>query len=339
MSPAEHPGPFLSAVIPVHNGAATLPALLDSLRIAEHPELEVIVVDDRSTDATPEICRAYPVRYVRLEQGRGPSAARNLGARLARGEVLLLLDDDVVIKSPDFISGVIARFRADPELTTLATISEKRPENPGFVPAYTALQEWVIYSRQIRGDQDQPWPEISTRCGAFRRELFLRIGGCDERFESASVEDADLLFRLLEAAPPGILCPRYRIGHHWPRRALPLLRNYVRRAALWIGVFRRYRRMDDVFATRREALGRLSDGLLATSAAAALLYPPLWGLSAAAGLLSAWCIRDFLAESHREYGPWFAVRAFLFHVPCSLSLLLGAALGAARLVRIPSEET
>lgn len=88
-------GPGVSCIIPVCNGEAFLGEAIDSALAQSHRPIEVIVVDDGSTDATASVAqsRGEPVRYVRQENA-GPSSARNRGIELARGELIALLDAD-----------------------------------------------------------------------------------------------------------------------------------------------------------------------------------------------------------------------------------------------------
>ena len=80
---------LLSVIIPVYNSAAYLPQCVDSILAAGIGRLEILLVDDGSTDQSPEVCREYAarhscVRYCRQENS-GPSAARNRGLELAAG--------------------------------------------------------------------------------------------------------------------------------------------------------------------------------------------------------------------------------------------------------------
>lgn len=85
----------LSIIIPAYNAAETLEATIGSALGIKSPAVEVIVVDDGSTDETPSICASFAerIRYRRVENG-GVSRARNIGARMAMGEWLLFLDAD-----------------------------------------------------------------------------------------------------------------------------------------------------------------------------------------------------------------------------------------------------
>lgn len=93
-----------SIIIPVYNGAATLPRTLDS--VADLPDAEVLVINDGSTDETGSVLREYSEKYpnfrIFYQENRGVSAARNVGLRHARGEYLLFLDgDDTLAALPD----------------------------------------------------------------------------------------------------------------------------------------------------------------------------------------------------------------------------------------------
>ena len=91
--------PLVSAIIPTRNRAHLLPRAIDSVLAQEglgsQFDLELTVVDDASSDATPEVVRRYPtVRYIRLETQRGASAARNAGIRVSTGRYVAFGDDD-----------------------------------------------------------------------------------------------------------------------------------------------------------------------------------------------------------------------------------------------------
>ena len=113
-----------SVIIPVYNGAATLPRTLDS--VADLPDAEALVIDDGSTDETWTILREYSEKYPNFrifhQENRGVSAARNAGLRHARGEFILFLDGDdalAALPEPERCG------RADPS-ETLALFREER---------------------------------------------------------------------------------------------------------------------------------------------------------------------------------------------------------------------
>ena len=86
--------PLVSAIIPAYNSAKTLGRAIDSVLEQTYPNIELIVVNDGSTDDTEGVARSYPEVRFFSQWNEGPASARNLGARHARGEYLALLDDD-----------------------------------------------------------------------------------------------------------------------------------------------------------------------------------------------------------------------------------------------------
>src|ERR1700747_52058 len=87
----------LSAIVPVRNGSMHLSRCLEALNRSDYPGFEVIVVDDCSTDDTPQIAERYGVRYLRTARPMGPSGARNYGVEHASGEIVVFVDADVVV--------------------------------------------------------------------------------------------------------------------------------------------------------------------------------------------------------------------------------------------------
>src|SRR5262245_7032907 len=87
--PAPHPAPKISVVMPVYNAEATLEECLAKLGQSTFEDFEVVVVDDGSTDRSKEIMSRFPVRVVPSSGRVGPAAARNLGAKVAKGGHLL----------------------------------------------------------------------------------------------------------------------------------------------------------------------------------------------------------------------------------------------------------
>ncbi|MBD3561475.1 glycosyltransferase family 2 protein, partial [Planktothrix sp. FACHB-1355] len=86
---------FVSAIIPVYNGEKYLAEAIKNVKNQDYQPLEIIVIDDGSTDRTPEVAAAFKdsIRYV-SQPNSGPAAARNHGIRIANGDVIAFLDVD-----------------------------------------------------------------------------------------------------------------------------------------------------------------------------------------------------------------------------------------------------
>src|SRR5579864_2908800 len=119
---------MLSVIVPVHNGGMHLCRCLDALCRLEYSDFEVIVVDDCSTDDTPQIIERYRTRRLRTARTMGPAAARNYGVENAAGEILVFVDADVVVP-PNTLDRIAADFSRDP---SLAAVFGSYDENPAW---------------------------------------------------------------------------------------------------------------------------------------------------------------------------------------------------------------
>lgn len=99
----------ISIIIPVYNEEASISACLKSLRGQTGKENEIIVVDDGGIDKTQEVVSVFPVKLLR-QSHLGPGAARNLGAKSAKGDILVFVDADMTF-APDFIEKLTLPIR------------------------------------------------------------------------------------------------------------------------------------------------------------------------------------------------------------------------------------
>ncbi len=134
--------PRVSLIIPAHNEQDYLPALLDSVEIARDnfkersDSIEVIVVDNSSTDRTAEVAHSFHCRVVH-EDKRIIAAVRNSGAEAAGGEILMFVDADSVIHRDTFNAVVTAL--SSPEIIGGATGIKMERMSPGIALSYWAM--------------------------------------------------------------------------------------------------------------------------------------------------------------------------------------------------------
>lgn len=205
--------PFISVIVPVYNGEKFIGRCLDALLANTYPEFEIIVVNDGSTDDTEKICGAKGVRVLQSERPRsGPAAARNVAASLAKGDVLLFVDADVVVES-DTVSKVADRFACDPGLSALFGSYDNAPAEPNFLSQYKNLQHHFVHQIS-RSDASTFWAGL----GAIRADAFASMGGFDcVRFAIPSIEDIELGARLRQAGHRILLDRTIQAKHlkHW----------------------------------------------------------------------------------------------------------------------------
>jgi glycosyltransferase involved in cell wall biosynthesis len=177
--------PLLSVVIPCYNAARFLPEAAASVLAQRYEPLEILLVDDGSTDSTPEIAPALApeVRYLRQEN-RGPAAARNWGLREARGEIVAFLDADDLWPEGK-LDLQMGRLLADPALD-LVSGRVRYVELPGGqIPDL----HFETPGREL--------PGIHIGAAVYRRRAFDVVGGFDESLRYS--EDHDWFLRAREA--------------------------------------------------------------------------------------------------------------------------------------------
>jgi glycosyltransferase involved in cell wall biosynthesis len=218
---------LLSVIIPVHNGSAYLPACLSALESACPAQSEIIVVDDASMDDSFSIGSKMGAQAFRLPVNSGPAAARNYGARHARGDILFFVDADVLV-AQDAPAKALRRLLEQPELAAVFGSYDARPQAKGFVSQYRNLLHHFVHQN---GN-----PDASTfwaGCGAIRRSIFEEAGGFDEkRYPHPSIEDIELGYRLRRAGHRIFLDKTLQAKHlkHWS--LVSLINTDVRRRAV-----------------------------------------------------------------------------------------------------------
>jgi glycosyltransferase involved in cell wall biosynthesis len=202
----------ISVVIPVRNSAAHLTRALAALAASTVRPLEVVVVDDGSTDGSSDVARSGGALVVCVPDGpRGPAGARNLGARHAKGDVLFFLDADVLAHR-DTIANIERCLREHPDVAAVFGSYDDTPDHRSAVSRYRNLLHHYVHQQ---GHQ-----EASTfwaGCGAVRRRVFEAAGGFDEGYARPSIEDIELGVRLRAAGHRILLRPDIQVTHlkHW----------------------------------------------------------------------------------------------------------------------------
>ena len=190
--------PKVSVVVCSYNGAATLESCLDSLMRLEYPDYEVILVDDGSTDHTPEIAAQFPAVQYLHQANRGLSVARNVGARAATGELVAYTDSDCVVDEYWLLQLVQAKQHQQVEAIGGPNIP---PSSDGWTAKCVAASPGGPSHVMLNDCEAEHIPGCNM---AFDREKLLALGGFDPQFRAAG-DDVDICWRFLDAG--------YRIGY------------------------------------------------------------------------------------------------------------------------------
>jgi GT2 family glycosyltransferase len=215
----------VSVIVPTFNGRKSIGQCLAALSNQDwNEEIEIIVVDDGSSDGTMEVVQSYPHAILLRQNNAGPAAARNRGALAAKGEVLVFTDDDCR-PLPDFVRRIVEPLRQ--ETGIVGAKGTYRSEQSSLIARFRQVEYEERYAI-MKGYRHIDF--IDTYAAAFRKDAFNSVGGFDEKMLAS--EDVDLSFRLAASGQRMIFVPDAIVYH----RHCESLRHYIRlkiRAAFW----------------------------------------------------------------------------------------------------------
>lgn len=212
----------VGVVIPARNAARTIGDCLRRL-LRQVPPDRLVVINDGSEDETAEIAIAIGARLV-SSGGGGPAAARNLGARLVAGEVLMFVDADVLVPA-----GFVARMVGAMEASGADVIQARYSAHVHPTHRLTQYQQVVQHTlmQRLTGVDIQ---EVGSFAVAFRRNAFEGVGGFDESIRQASMEDHEIGYRLHAAGFRMVLAPDLFVDHDCFVRGPEFVRKRFERA-------------------------------------------------------------------------------------------------------------
>src|SRR5215831_8875720 len=301
----------ISIIVPVYNNVKDLRECLSALMGSNCPNSEIIVVDDGSRDDTSIVAERTRVTLVRLAENSGVAAARNCGAKHARGEILFFVDADVVI-APGAVERVVKVFEENPDLSAVFGSYDAQPRARNIVSQYRNLLHHFVHQN---GN-----PEASTfwaGCGAVRRSAFQEIGGFDaKRFRYPSIEDIELGYRLRQAGYRIVLDKGLQGTHLKSWNLYTLIRTDIScRAMPWSRLILESKRLPDDLNLK---IGqRVSFALVALAClfvALAMVQPQLLVASVAALLTVGVINRKLYAFFFRQRGVVFAATCIPLHL-------------------------
>lgn len=234
--------PFMSIIVPTLNGMRWLPTLMEALEKQSFGDFEVIVVDDGSHDQTVSFLEEnYPaVRVIVNRRNMGFVASCNIGADVARGKIIVFLNNDTE-PDPEWTAELARAICSHPNAGIFASkllLFDQRDtlHSAGDLIGLDGIPRnrgvWEVDKGQF--DKDVA---VFGGCGgavAYRRELWSALGGFDEQFWMY-IEDADFAFRAQLLGWDAIFVPGARVYHHVSATGGGALASYyVGRNTIWL---------------------------------------------------------------------------------------------------------
>jgi GT2 family glycosyltransferase len=215
VTPSRQTSPEISAVLVSWNRKDLIVKAVESLLEQNYPALEIIVVDNGSTDGSQDLLRNLPeVQLIENKRNIGASAARNQGTRLARGDYIVYMDSDAELRTPGTLSTLVQYMEDNPDTAGASGIFFKDPELTELW-CWSPCMDWEGNHDLQASLSQKPNPPVLTTCFViFRHHALKEIGGFDEFFFYL-YEDADVCYRLRKRGYRLYVDPKIQIFHHF----------------------------------------------------------------------------------------------------------------------------
>jgi glycosyltransferase involved in cell wall biosynthesis/uncharacterized coiled-coil protein SlyX len=222
--PRSKPWPPVSIVIPTKNAAAYIGRCLDSLfSLTTYPTFEVIVVDNGTTDAAAKVVLGkHPVTVVPFDEPFSFSRANNVGVDRARGDYLVLLNNDTEVLDPEWLQTLVFHL----ELPSVAVVGpllvypDGSVQHAGVALGLRGTADHVMRGFPADGDGyagslccTREVEAVTGACLGTSRQHYLRLGGLNE-FYGTHYQDVDFCLRTRRAGLRVLFTPRTKLVHH-----------------------------------------------------------------------------------------------------------------------------
>lgn len=226
----------VSIIIPSYNSFLLLPECLESIYNSDFSGIgipEVIVVSDGHCDLTKKAASRFACRFIELDKRRGAAYARNTGVKEAQGNILIFTDADIVF-AKDTLKELVTAIKAD--VSVAVGMNEYRIMQDTFFSDFKNLSIYYYQYNSLSSQICWFW----GACGAIKKNVFINVGGFDESFKSATVEDMELGYRLTKGSYRISVVKEAQVTHKHRYNLISILINDFKKSRDWSLVKLRY---------------------------------------------------------------------------------------------------
>lgn len=300
----------------------SLKLCLNSIKNSTFNDYEIILVDDCSKQNPFEFTKCYGCKELRLTKRSGPGAARNRGAAIAEGEILLFIDADVEVKR-DTIEKAAAFLDNNPGIAAVVGDYTRAPGKHNFVSIYKNLFH-TYYHTHSKTETST----FFTACSAIRKKVFWEISGFEEKLGPA-VEDIELGYKIRAAGHKIQLEPAIKVCHNkrFTIKSL-ILTDLFGRGIPWVKIIYKYKfYSNDLNTDTKSIASTFISYLLIFSFLMGIFESSFLCAFALSGVLLLGINLPFICYMYQNRGLIFCIKSFfmllIYYLCCGLSAFFG----------------
>ena len=214
----------ISVIIPTYNRCDSLKLALDSIMLQTYLDIEVIVIVDGCSDETEQLLKKFSiVRPIIFQNNRGAAVGLNEGAKLANGDILLFLDDDMVYDSK-LIENHYGLHKTETYDVIIGHFPLGKLPTPSFFRK--VIYDWTEGWQLSFGENINFFDVLCSGHFSIRKELFVKIGGFDTEFSQWGRKDSELGHRLIRVGAKFGFCKEAKSYQNYDKLPSKFLSDY-----------------------------------------------------------------------------------------------------------------
>jgi glycosyltransferase involved in cell wall biosynthesis len=237
--------PTVSIIVPVKNGEKTLKKCIDSILNLNYPNYELIIVNDGSTDNTQKILEEYKDKIKIINtQGVGPSKARNLAVKQAKGELVAFTDSDCIVDK-EWLNELVKCFEIEENLAGVGGEQLSPQDESNFGKIVNNFMHSIGIIEYVKDRKEVVFTQHNPTCNSvYKKEVFEKLGGFKEGLWPG--EDVEFDYRVTKAGYKLLCNPKAIVYHYRPqniKKFIKMMYNYGKVQGILVKMYGFFRKI------------------------------------------------------------------------------------------------